>query len=164
MAQTPLIDTLQRSIEALAAKASQSMKNILNRSLAKPIDPSGLISKCELTVTRKSNTIIEVSTDFPQYAYWANRGRGTGLIPPDKPIRDWVKAHNISEDAVFPIRRKMAQEGSKRFRENNPVGMFTPLERMIEMIKKTISVDAVTIMQHQIYTNAKVLEDISFKL
>ena len=164
MAQTPFIDTMQRSIEALAEKATQSMTNILNRSLAKPIDPNGLISRCGLTVLRKGSSIIEVSTDFPQYAYWANRGRGTGKMPPDEPIRDWVKAHNISEDAVFPIRRKMAMEGSKRFRENNPVGMFTPLARMIEMIRKTISIDAVKVMQDQVYKNAKVLEDISFKL
>lgn len=153
-----LIDALEKTISALAQKATSGMQSILAKELFKPVDTSGIISKCGLTVVRKGDTQIEVSTNFPDYAYYVKYGRGSGKMPPKEPILDWVRKHNISEAAVFPIRKKISKEGTKG------VDFTTPLFRMIEMIKKTVAVDAVTIIENDIYKDVKTLKDISFKL
>lgn len=123
-------DALEKSIRALADKASLGMQSLLSKSLFPPIDPNGIIGHTDLKVTRTGN-IITVETQFPPYAYFVQNGRRAGKMPPDQPIRDWVKKHNISEDAVFPIRRKIGKEGTK------PKPFIEPLRRMIEMVTKT---------------------------
>lgn len=152
-----LIDTLEKTVRTLAVKATASMQNILSRTLAKPIDTGGIFSKCGLTVTRNGETIT-VETDLPDYAYWTDKGRRAGKMPPEKPIKDWVKKHNISEAAVFPIRRKIAEKGTKA------TNFTTPLQRMIEMIQKSVSIEAVTVLSNEVYEEAKTLKDIDIKL
>lgn len=131
-----LIDALYNTIVQLSLRATQGMQSLLQKGLCQPIDPSGIYSKTNITVTRKSDTLIELHTNFPPYAYFTRYGRRAGKMPPDKPIRDWVLKHNIAEAAVFPIRRKIGREGTKG------VNFTTPLERMIEMIRKTVSMKA----------------------
>lgn len=159
-----LIDNLLKTIMALSLKAEKGMVSILRKNLFPPVNETGIVTKCGLKVVRESETEISVSTDFPQYGYWAKYGRGTGKMPPDEPIRDWVKRHNINEKFVFPIRRKMAEEGSKRFRENNPLNYTLPLERMIEMIKKTVGLEAVKITRDEIYKHVQTLNGFDVKL
>lgn len=160
-----LKDALLNSITQLCGKATKGMVGIMSKSFASPVNPNGIISDTGFRITTSGN-IITVETQFPDYAYWANKGRGTGKMPPDTPIRDWVKKHNISEDAVWPIRKKMADEGSKRFREHNPVGFTTPLERMLEMIGKTLRIVSVEYTYKDLYPWAKALskETVEVKL
>ena len=153
----PLTDKLETTIRALANKATQSMTGILSRSLTKPIDSGGIINRLGITVTRQGD-LITAETDFPSYAYWVDKGRGKGKMPPEQPIKDWVKKHNIAESAVFPIRRKIGREGTQA------TNFTTPLLRMVEMIRKTVSVEAVTMVQNSVYQEAKTLGDISVKL
>lgn len=152
-----LKDAILNSVTLLTQKATAGMVSIMNKSFASPINPNGIISRTGFKITENQN-IITVETQFPDYAYWANNGRGTGKMPPTAPILDWVKKHNISEDAVFPIRRKMAEEGSKRRRENNPVNFTTPLDRMLEMMNKTLNVLSVEYITNDLYPWAKALE------
>ena len=125
------IKVLEKSIKALADKATIGMTSLLSKSLSRPINSDGIINHLKLDVKRVGDSVITVETQFPKYAYFVEHGRGPGKMPPEKPIKDWVKRHNISEDAVFPIRRKIGKEGTK-------AQPFTePLRRMIEMITKT---------------------------
>ena len=158
-----LRDAIIKTITALTKKATIGMTSIMSKSFASPINPNGIITKTGFNIT-ESGDIITVSTEFPDYAYWANRGRGTGKMPPDAPIRDWVKRHNIAEDAVFPIRKKMAEEGSKRFRDNDPVNFTEPLRRMLELMNKTLRVVSVEYIEHQLYPWAKELESESVNI
>lgn len=152
-----LRDAILNTIQALTKKATIGMTSIMRKSFASPINPNGIITKTGFNITERGD-IITVSTEFPDYAYWANRGRGPGKMPPDAPIRDWVKRHNIAEDAVFPIRRRMAEEGSKRFRDNNPVNFTEPLRRMLELMNKTLRVVSVEYTKNELYPWAKELE------
>lgn len=43
---------------------------------------------------------------------WADKGRGPGKFPPIQAISEWAAVKGISQDAVFPIARKIAQEGT----------------------------------------------------
>lgn len=152
-----LTDKLENTIRSLAVKATQSMRGILTRSLARPIDPNGIIGHLDINVVRSGN-IITAATDFPDYAYWVDKGRRSGKMPPEQPIKDWVKKHNIAESAVFPIRRKIGREGTEA------TNFTTPLQRMVEMIRKTVSMNAVTYIQDNVYQSAKTIGDITVKL
>lgn len=160
-----LRDALLNSITALTQKATAGMTSIMAKSFVSPVNPSGLISHTGFRISASGDRIT-VETQFPDYTYWANYGRGTGKMPPDAPIRDWVRKHNITEDAVWPIRKKMADEGSKRFREHNPVGFFQPLERMLEMMNKTLRVVSEKYTYKDLYPWAKSLseEELEVKL
>lgn len=152
-----LKDAILNSVTLLTQKATAGMVGIMNKSFASPVNQSGIISRTGFKISESGN-IITVETQFPDYAYWANAGRGTGKMPPTAPIFDWVKKHNIGEDAVWPIRKKMADEGSKRRRENNPVGFTTPLQRMLELMNKTLNVLSVEYITNDLYPWAKSLE------
>jgi hypothetical protein len=47
------------------------------------------------------------------YAYYANYGRSAGGFPPRKVMLKWARAKGIEENAVYPISRKIADEGTK---------------------------------------------------
>lgn len=48
------------------------------------------------------------------YAMYADKGRGSGRMPPDAAIRDWCKRKGIPESAVYPIRKKIAEKGTQQ--------------------------------------------------
>lgn len=157
-ANSPLHSAILNSLQRMSEKATKGMMSILKNGLFPPADPNGLMSETDIDINDHGD-IIELATHLPVYAYWAKWGRGTGKMPPDEPIREWVKKHNISEEAVFPIRKKMSLEGSKRFRDKNPLNFDLPLVRMVEMIEKTLSVVCVETVEKEIYPWAKTLDN-----
>lgn len=130
------------SIVKMSSKVSTGMKSVLSKGLAKPIDINGIISKTNIKI-ETNGSVISLSTQYPYYAYFTKYGRGKGLMPPDAPIRNWCSKHGVPLEAVYPIRKKMAEEGSKRHRENNPLDFTLPFYRMIEMIQKTLAVNII---------------------
>lgn len=151
------MERLEKTIRALADKATQGMNSLLSKSLIPPIDPSGIISKTNLIVNRMG-TVITISTQFPDYAYWVEHGRRPGKMPPEKPIADWVQKHNISPDAVFPIRKKIAEEGT------SPRPFTEPLRRMIEMITKTCLQWNAKFVMEETKSELSTLEDVEISL
>lgn len=123
-------EALEKTIRALADKATKGMQTLLSRQLIPPINPRGLTSNCNLIVNRMGS-VITVESHFPDYAAYVQFGRRPGKMPPEKPIADWVRMHNIAPDAVFPIRKKIAREGTK------PKPFTEPLRRMINLVEKT---------------------------
>lgn len=153
-----IIDAIYKTIVQLSLRATQGMQNLLRQGLAQPIDTSGIYSKTNITVTKKSNTTVELHTNFPDYAYFTRYGRRAGKMPPEKPIKDWIAKHNIYEGAVFPIRRKIAKKGTKG------VNFTTPLERMVEMIKKTVSMEAAVSVKKNIIGGFYDISNIDVKI
>ncbi len=47
------------------------------------------------------------------YLTWVDKGRKPGKYPPIKAISNWAKVKGISQDAVFPIARKIFKFGIK---------------------------------------------------
>lgn len=146
-------DALEKSIRAIADKASLGMQSLLSKSLSRPIDSNGIIGHTDLKITR-TGSVITIETQFPSYAHFVQNGRKPGKMPPDKPIRDWVKKHNINEDAVFPIRRKIGKEGTK------PKPFIEPLRRMIEMVTKTCLQWSANFVKEDILNDLNNLPDI----
>jgi len=54
----------------------------------------------------------EIEWDFPEYSEYMDKGRGPGKMPPLKAISDWTSRNNIPDSAIFPIRKKIAEEGT----------------------------------------------------
>ena len=65
---------------------------------------------------------IEIKNNDP-IGRWKAIGRSPGRMPPDAPIRAWVLAKGINEKAVWAIRKKIADEGTDRWKnQTNVIG------------------------------------------
>jgi hypothetical protein len=56
---------------------------------------------------------IRVEILSNDYLTWVDKGRKPGKYPPIKAISNWAKVKGISQDAVFPIARKIFKFGIK---------------------------------------------------
>lgn len=56
---------------------------------------------------------IKIEILANNYLTWVDKGRKPGKYPPIKAISNWVKVKGISQDAVFPIARKIFKFGIK---------------------------------------------------
>ena len=156
-----LIDALYKSITALSGKATKGMDSLLKKpyptGLARPYRVGGIIDKTKLQVERH-DPIITIYTDFPSYAYYVKHGRGAGNKPPVTNIIEWCRQHSIPEKAAWGIRHKIGERGTKG------KDFTTPLLRMVEMVSKTCSQTGAKIIEDEIYSGVRTLENISAEL
>lgn len=131
-----LIDKLYNSCKALSLKASKGMRDLLRKSLTKPINPLGIINDTDISVT-KSRDVITIETHFPPYAWFVEHGRKAGNPPPVEPIRKWCELHHLPEGSEWGLRLNIGRRGTK------PHPFLTPLDRMLEMITKTMKTESV---------------------
>jgi hypothetical protein len=127
------IRALRNTITALCKKATEGMRRLLTKSLIPPANPSGILSRLNLKQTWTS-TSVTIETDFPDYAYYVEHGRRPGKMPPVKNLVEWCKRHGMS-GAEFAIAKNIAKRGTK------PHHFLTPLDRMVEMLSKTLKVE-----------------------
>lgn len=59
--------------------------------------------------TDGQKAVIEIYAE--DYIRFVDKGRQPGRFPPISSIRSWVALKGISEEAVFPIARKIAEQG-----------------------------------------------------
>lgn len=139
----------KNTVEKLCLKATEGMRRLLSKSLKQPIDPSGIMSNLELkrTVTDDS---ITIETDFPDYAYYIEHGRRPGKRPPANNLYEWCYKHmkSPSEKGAktfsFLLARKIGREGTK------PQPFLLPLQRMIELLSKTLTVSVINDIEKDI--------------
>ena len=117
------------SIRQMSQAASASMRGLLTSQLHKPLNSNGIISQLGIEVKKVGSDEVVASTHLPSYAYWVEHGRGPGKMPPMGVLRNWMKIKGIDEAAEYPIRRKIAKEGT-------PARPFlSPLENMVKNIE-----------------------------
>jgi hypothetical protein len=68
------------------------------------------------------------------------RGRGPGKFPPLAAIVDWCAIRGISRSLAFPIAKKIAEEGSKLYRQKINVLDLIVNEKRIDAFVKNIGV------------------------
>lgn len=141
MNHTALINTCQR----LAQKATLGMNTILRRTLIPPINSTGVISKTGITVTPTPTGVI-VESHLPSYAIFTDRGRRAGKRPPVKSLTDWCRRHGMA-GKEYAVATNIAKHGTvgKHF--------TTPLQRMVEMLRKTIPSAIITDLSHRTWTS-----------
>lgn len=122
-------DKLFKSLVQIANATGESMRQNLLHTLSMPASPNGILSKTGLTVTQNGEQII-IESHLPDYAIYVERGRGPGKMPPQGVLLPWMKLHGINDAAEFPIRRKIAKQGTK------PHPFLTPLQQIVGKIKR----------------------------
>ena len=156
-----LIDKLYNSCLALSQKATKGMNQILQRNLIKPINPNGIISDTNISVT-KTNDIITIETHFPSYGYFVEYGRSAGKQPPIKPIKEWCMIKNLPDGVEWAIQKNIGKKGTK------PKHFLQPLQRMLEMLQKTMktqcTVHYMADYKNTIYENTEMLRDLKLKV
>lgn len=129
----------KNTVEQLCKKASEGMRKLLTKSLHKPQDPNGILSHLDLNIKYTDNGII-IETDFPDYAYYVEHGRGPGKQPPAQNLYEWCYKHmqgpteKGAKTFSFLLARKIGREGTK------PQPFLLPLQRMIELLSRTMEV------------------------
>lgn len=130
------ITALINTCRALANKATLGMNTILRRTLIKPINATGIISKTNITVTPTATGCI-IESHLPDYAIFTDKGRRAGKRPPIKPIKDWCLRHGM-KGAEYAVATNIAKYGTKG------TGFATPLRRMTAMLLATLPKAIVT--------------------
>lgn len=158
---TALIDRLYNSTLRMSEKATKGMNSLLNKRLIPPANPNGIISKTSISVT-KTDTILTLQTNFPDYAYFVENGRKRGKKPPIKPIKEWCNLHNLPEGVAWHLQKKIGEEGTqgKHF--------LLPLERMLEMLYKTLNqvsrTQIVSTYNNMVYEGTEILKETKLTL
>lgn len=153
-----LIDKLYNSCVLMSQKATKGMKSILQRNLTPKPNPTGIISQLDIDVT-KNDSIITIQTHFPNYAYFVEYGRRAGEKPPIEPIRDWCNLHNLPQGMEWYVQKVIGERGTKGKH------FLLPLQRMLEMIEKTMTVVTrdylVANYNYKVYFNANVPNELN---
>lgn len=122
-------DRLLLSLMQITSKTSESMRQNLSHTLSAPASQNGILSKLGLSVTTNGENIV-IQSNLPDYAIYVEKGRGPGKMPPQGVLVPWLKLHGIDEAAEFPIRRKIAKQGTK------PHPFLNPLTKLVSKIKR----------------------------
>ena len=147
---------LQKTITAICKRVSRSMENLLKRSLIRPTNPTGILSRLTFKQTYTSSNVL-IESQLPDYAYWVEHGRGPGKQPPIKNLVAWCIRHSM-KGAEWALAKKIARDGTK------PHPFLTPLQNMTTMLKQALPKIVVKETTNTIYTYVKDLKDINIKI
>jgi len=64
-------------------------------------------------VTNEKNVIYKIIYTLPSYSIFVDKGRRPGKMPPEAPILSWMNRKNIDIKYIWPIRKKIGDEGIK---------------------------------------------------
>ena len=140
------IGALINSLTAMSNKVSQQMRYQIQKNVIKPVNPNGIITKTNITVEKKSDTLINVHSNLPNYAWFADYGRLPGRMPPwgkGTPLYEWSRRHPwtnpqtgkpvSAESSSYLLARKIGKKGSK-----HEYSIFLTLYRLVHLIEKTL--------------------------
>jgi hypothetical protein len=114
-------ETISEGIEPVAQQLALAYEEQLREMLIdKGKESSGTLVNSIRTSVRSdgSKAVIEVYAE--DYLRFVDQGRAPGRFPPIDKIRSWVAIQGISEEAVFPIARKIATQGIQATPVVNP--------------------------------------------
>ena len=150
-----IYDAILNTCQQLAKKATEGMRRILAKTLYAPINQNGIYNKTNLDVTGNGK-VITIKSNFPPYAYWVEHGRRPGKQPPAANLKEWCQRHlrSYKPGMEFAVARNIGKKGTvgKHF--------MTPLDRMLEMLRKAIPATVRIDINNTIYTHAKALEEL----
>lgn len=100
--------------------------------------------------TEQSSASIQVANITPiggqlvaaSYIQWVFTGRGPGGFPPLSKIIDWLNSRGLPRAMAWPIAKKIAEEGSKLFRQggkNNNAFTEILTQDVIDKFSKSVA-------------------------
>lgn len=63
-------------------------------------------------LVKDAETVMSV-IKMPESTYYASEGRASGKFPPLEDIKDWMDSRNIDMAALYPIAKKIGNDGTK---------------------------------------------------
>lgn len=105
-------DRVNRSIESLADEYGEMLVSALKKNLAdlnKYASGDLVDTMYYETSTAEGKALIKLSAN--DYLRFVDKGRAPGKFPPLKAISRWASIRGISQRAVFPIAKKIAEKG-----------------------------------------------------
>jgi hypothetical protein len=91
-----------------------------------PVGATGLLkSSWDVNVTTTPTSISGIISNTAPASKFRGLGRDAGRFPPLEPLKDWVLAKGLASEPkkakriAFLIGRKIAREGTNRFKTNN---------------------------------------------
>lgn len=119
---------IQKDLEILAGYMVKEMKALLkvNGSYA-----SGeLYNSLRVNVTKGADDTWRLRYNMIYYGLFVDKGTKPGHYPNIKALSEWARFKGISQNAVFPIAKKIFENGTK------PRPFTTPFEEDSKTIKK----------------------------
>lgn len=108
-----IVDRVNRGIESLADEFGEALVTVLKRGLVDEgkYATGSLVDTVSygVKVNSEGKAVIQISA--ADYLRYVDKGRKPGKFPNITAISNWVSAKGISQDAVFPIARKIAEQG-----------------------------------------------------
>lgn len=84
---------------------------------------------------------IQLTISMNHYAPFTDTGRGPGVMPPKAAIEKWAAERGIPERAVYPIRKKIAEQGTKHAAKDFLKVFYEKFPEIKENIKQEVIVD-----------------------
>lgn len=115
------LDDFARILEAEARRAVEDAGQTLVRESARMTAAEDLIgatrrfAKGWTTENDHAPGVARSETyNRAPHQWFAQRGRGPGKMPPERPIKAWMRAKGIPEEALWPIRKSIGDLGTIR--------------------------------------------------
>jgi len=154
-------DRINRSMESVSDEYGELLVEVTKKNLA-DLDKYATGDLVDTmyyeTVTADGKSVIQLVAN--EYLRYVDKGRKIGKFPPLQAISKWASVKGISQRAVFPIARKIAQKGipatdviNKSIKEVNE--KFIPL--YTEHLKDIVGVILVKDIFNQTTTSGRIV-------
>ena len=80
-----------------------------------------LIDSIASKVFKDKNDVYSLSFSYLFYGKFVDKGRRPGKMPPLDDIREWARIKGIPQTAVYPIAKKIGEEGYKGINFTEPI-------------------------------------------
>jgi hypothetical protein len=127
-------DVIGEMVAILDAKGSQNLQNNIEHEILEDAE------------------FVQLVIRMPEYAQWADTGRagGSQILPPLKPISEWMKSRGIPAQALFPIAKKIAREGTKHAAKDFLRVFHEKFPEIKPLIQEEVKVEYVNYFHRQI--------------
>lgn len=103
-----ILNTTAQALKKIAPQKENELKSQIKK---KGKQASGkLIASVRSEVTTTGQR-VDLDIYAEEYADFIQSGRKKGKFPPVQPIKDWMNAKGIEEKALYPIMKKIKEEG-----------------------------------------------------
>ena len=100
---------LKKLLQQFGKDTVREMVRILTQH--KKSATGNLIKSVRSEIKNNKDEGLELIIKYPEYGKYVDEGRKPGSFPPSDPIKKWCKVKGIPDTAVFPIMRKIFNEG-----------------------------------------------------
>lgn len=125
-------DSVTEMIQILESKGSKNLQKNISQNVLEDLE------------------YIQLVITMPEYGQWADSGRGPGVMPPYKKIREWCISRGIPEKAAYPIAKNIAKFGTSSEPKDFLRVFYENFPSIKNEIEKAISADYIKVLRQVI--------------